>query len=165
MGTMRRLLGAAMMGLLLTPAGAARAGALEDGFAAYNRGEYAEAVELFQLAAARHEAAAQFDLGQMYRKGLGVTQDHAEAARWYRLAAAQGHVAARYNLGLMYLEGLGVTRDQVRAYMWLDLSGEGGHPDGMEWRDKAAATMTPQQIEEARERVRECQMRESEDCD
>jgi uncharacterized protein len=162
---MQRWLWVAMMGLFLTPAGAARANPLEDGIAAYNRGDYAEAVELFQLAAARNEAAAQFDLGQMYRKGLGVTQDHAEAVGWYRLAAAQGHIAAQYNLGLMYLEGLGVTQDQIRAYIWLDLSGEGGHPDGIEWRDKVAASMTPHQIEEARKMERECQLRGLGDCD
>ena len=31
-------------------------------------------------------AAAQFDLGFMYRNGEGVPQDNGEALRWYRLA-------------------------------------------------------------------------------
>ncbi len=32
------------------------------------------------------DAAAQFDLGFMYRNGEGVPQDNGEALRWYRLA-------------------------------------------------------------------------------
>ena len=154
------------MGLFLVLAvGGVWADPLDDGFAAYIRGDYADAVESFQLAAAQGEVAAQFNLGQMYRKGLGVTQDLVEAVRWYRLAAVQGHAAGQYNLGLMYREGLGVTQDHVRAYMWLDLSSTGGHPDGTKWRDMVAAKMTPQQIEEAQKMARECQLRKVEACD
>ena len=40
--------------------------------------------------AAKGEASAQFNLGLMYAKGQGVTQDYAEAVRWYRKAADQG---------------------------------------------------------------------------
>ena len=41
-------------------------------------------------AAAQGDAAAQFNLGNMYKDGRGVRQDDAEAVRWYRQAAAQG---------------------------------------------------------------------------
>ena len=33
---------------------------------------------------------AQFELGNMYGNGRGVTQDYAEAMKWFRLAAEQG---------------------------------------------------------------------------
>lgn len=40
-------------------------------------------------------ANAQYSLGRMYRKGLGVPQDHREAAKWLRRAADQGNVLAQ----------------------------------------------------------------------
>jgi TPR repeat protein len=53
---------------------------------------------------------AQYNLGVLYDKGRGVSQDYAEAARWYRLAADQEHAWAQYNLGVLYREGHGVPR-------------------------------------------------------
>jgi TPR repeat protein len=53
-------------------------------------------------AAEQGDASAQFNLGQIYRKGKGVAQNDAEAAKWYRKAAEQGHVKAQYNLGVSY---------------------------------------------------------------
>jgi TPR repeat protein len=60
--------------------------------------DYAEAVQLYRLAAAQGHALAQNNLGYMFSKGQGVAQDRAEAIRWYRLAAAQGHAQAKTNL-------------------------------------------------------------------
>ncbi len=34
-------------------------------------------------------AVAQYNLGFMYRKGQGVTQDYAQAHMWYNLAASR----------------------------------------------------------------------------
>ena len=41
-------------------------------------------------AAERGDAQAQFNLGVMYDKGRGVSQDDAEAFKWYRQAAERG---------------------------------------------------------------------------
>ena len=54
---------------------------------------------------------AQNNLGWMYDKGLGVTQDYVEAVKWYRKAAEQGHADGQNNLGVMYLEGTGVDKN------------------------------------------------------
>ena len=56
----------------------------------------AEAVRWYRLAAEQGHASAQFNLGLMYARGLGVSEDDAEAVRWYRLAAEQGHASAQY---------------------------------------------------------------------
>jgi TPR repeat protein len=61
------------------------------------------------------DAVAQYNLGQMYYKGQGVTRNYAEAAKWFRKAAEQGLAEAQYNLGVMYREGEGVTRDYAEA--------------------------------------------------
>ena len=56
--------------------------------------DYAEAMQLYRLAAAQGHAVAQKMLGDMFRSGEGVVRDKAEAVKWYRLAAAQGSANA-----------------------------------------------------------------------
>ncbi len=68
----------------------------DEGVAAYKRGDYATALHEFRRLAEQGDAKAQFMLGNMYRKGLGVPQDHARAARWYRKAAEQGVAKAQF---------------------------------------------------------------------
>ncbi|MDA9250071.1 SEL1-like repeat protein, partial [bacterium] len=59
------------------------------GLAAAQAGDYATALQEWTPLANQGDASAQYNLGQMYRVGQGVLQDHEEAARWYRLAADQ----------------------------------------------------------------------------
>jgi TPR repeat protein len=66
------------------------AGPIEDGVAAYERGDYATALQLFRPSAEGGDAIAQFNLGIMYNNGFGVPQDNATALKWFGLAAAQG---------------------------------------------------------------------------
>ena len=72
-------------------------------------------------------AAAQFDLGIMYRTGDGVPKDAVEAVKWYRLAAEQGNAKAQTNLGLMYANGDGVPKDQTEAVKWYRKAAEQGN--------------------------------------
>src|SRR5687767_12520940 len=81
------------------------AGPLEDGVAAYDRGDYATALQFLRPLAERGLAYAQFNLGVMYERGRGVPQDYAKAAKWFRLAAEQGEVIPQLNLAYMYLDG------------------------------------------------------------
>jgi TPR repeat protein len=76
----------------------------------------------------REDVESQFEQGQRFEKGEGVTQDDARAATYYLKAAAHGHAAAQYNLGLMYGRGRGVTRDGDNARQWLRHAAEQGHP-------------------------------------
>ena len=50
-----------------------------------------EAVKWFQKAAEQGPAEAQFNLGQMYHKGEGVSQDEVESYAWYLLAKVNGN--------------------------------------------------------------------------
>jgi len=74
---------------------AALAGPLEDGMAAYNRGDYAPAMQLFRPLAKQGNARAQAIIGAMYRKGQGVAKSSAHAFMWLSLAAARGDADAR----------------------------------------------------------------------
>jgi hypothetical protein len=68
----------------------ANAAPIDDAIAAYERGDYAQTLKIFRSLVAQGDANAQFNLGVMYYKGQGVTQDYKEAVKWYRLATAQG---------------------------------------------------------------------------
>lgn len=57
-------------------AGPAFAGAVEDGVAAYERGDYATALQLFRRLADQGDAEAQYNLGFVYDQGQGLTQDY-----------------------------------------------------------------------------------------
>ncbi len=122
---MRRILTGLVLILMLT--GGAAAGPLEDGIAAYERGDYATALRLWRPLAEQGNAFLQYNLGLMYTKGQGVPRDHAEAIKWYRLAAEQGYAAAQSNLGLMYEKGRGVPQDYAEAAKWYRLAAEQGY--------------------------------------
>ncbi len=77
--------GAVTVGLGLAPT--AHAGPLEDGWAAYDKGDHATAVRLYKLAADQGNAEAQAILGAMYGNGTGVAQDYILAHMWLNLAA------------------------------------------------------------------------------
>ena len=55
------------------------------------------ALKWFRKAADQGDASAQDNLGVMYSKGQGVTQDYVEVHMWFNLAAAQGNDHARKN--------------------------------------------------------------------
>lgn len=131
------------------------AGPFEDAGVAYDRGDYATAIRLYRQMAEQGNGNAQFGLGTMYEKGLGVAQDYVEAANWYRRAANQGHPTAQFNLGSMYDSGRGVARDEVLAHTWLNLSVAQGNKDAANNRDIVARRMTPAQLAEARKLARE----------
>lgn len=76
--------------------------------------------------AAKGVARAQFDLGFMYDRGLGVSQDYKEAASWYRKAAEQGNAPAQFYLGQMYDIGKSVPQDYREAASWYRKSAEQG---------------------------------------
>ena len=99
---------------------------------------------------------AQFNLGQMYRRGDGVPQDDKTAVKWYTLAAEQGNADAQSNLGVMYGMGQGIIRDNVYAHMWGNLAASNGNENGGKLRDFLAELMTPSQIENAERLAREC---------
>lgn len=67
----------------------------DDGKAAYNKGDYAQAIKIWGALATLGNADAQNNLGVMYVMGIGVTRDDQEALKWFRLAAAQGMEPAK----------------------------------------------------------------------
>jgi TPR repeat protein len=139
---------------VLLSASSALAGALEDCAAAFDRQDYAAALQLCRPLAEQGDARAQTGLGGLYYNGQGIQQDYAEAAKWARKAAEQGYASAQAYLGIMYWNGQGVPQDAVLAYMWLNLAAA-QEPGAVGRRDVAASQMTPEQIAEAQRLARE----------
>ncbi len=61
--------------------------AMENGWQAYVKGDYASALRDFRVKAQRGDVSAEYNLGVMYETGQGVEQDDVEAFIWYSRAA------------------------------------------------------------------------------
>ena len=70
---LKQLVAGVVVAVTLT--GAAVAGSLQDGMAAYSRGEYDEALRLWKQLAEEGLAIAQYNLGVMYATGRGVPRE------------------------------------------------------------------------------------------
>ena len=92
------------------------------------------------------DAEAQNNLGVMYKKGLGVSEDYAEAVKWYRLAADQGYGYAQGNLGVMYHDGRGVPQDYGEAFAWFSVAAAFGDANAANNRDIVAGELTREQL-------------------
>ena len=124
--TMRRIAATLTVVALLFSAGSAWAD-FDDGLAAYQRGDYATALQEWRPLAEQGDALAQQYLGNMYATGRGVPENDAEAVKWYGKAAAQGHASAQFSLGLMYFNGEGVTENDAEAVKWFRKAAEQGY--------------------------------------
>ena len=111
--------------LAILAAGLARAD-FKTGLDAYQRADYATALQEWRPLAEKGDANAQYNLGLLYNQGLGVQQDFKAAADWYRKAAEQGNSNAQYNLGVMGSTGQGVPKDPSQAMKWYLKAAEKG---------------------------------------
>ncbi|MEC7786519.1 MAG: tetratricopeptide repeat protein [Nitrospinota bacterium] len=94
---------------------------------AYNKGNYKTSAKLILPLAKKGLAKAQYNLGVMYEKGIGVEKNLNQAKKWFQFAAEQGLAKAQYNLGLMYGKGKGVEKDYSQAIKWMTLAADQGN--------------------------------------
>jgi uncharacterized protein len=88
------------------------------GSAAYSRGDYAAALQIWKSLADHGSQSAQYSIGELYARGQGVPQDDREAVKWYRMAAYRGYVPAQSRLAAIYDDGRGVPRSLSKAMKW-----------------------------------------------
>ena len=81
----------------------------------------------YRRAAKRGYASAQYNLGQCYKNGEGVTQDDTQAVYWFRKAAEQGLSSAQNALGICYKNGKGVTQNYAQAAIWFHKAANQGN--------------------------------------
>jgi TPR repeat protein len=87
---------------------------------------FAEEVRQYQSGADQGDANAEYELGQMYARGWGVTQDFAQANYWYQKAAGQGFTKAIYAVGCQYYYGDGVLQSYSEALVWFHRAADQG---------------------------------------
>jgi len=152
------------LAILLGSGGVSWSVDLQKGLEAYKNKDYATALHELKPLAEQGYADAQYNLGQMYRRGQGVQPADKTAVKWYRLSAEQGHAFAQTNLGVMYAKGQGVIQDNVHAQMWGNLGASNGNTIGGKLRDMVARKMTPSQLEKAQDLAHECVRKKYKGC-
>jgi len=100
----------------------ASAQSVKAGIEAWQKADYARAVEIWRPLAENGDADAEFNLGQAYRLGRGVKIDLGSAQTWLERAASQDHLDAQTTLGLL-LFGNG---NQAEGAKWLKQAAEKG---------------------------------------
>ncbi len=74
----------------------------------------------------RQPPPVQYELGQVYRKALGVDENLALAKIFYKLAAERNHPKAQTMLGYMHRNGIGTEVDLEKAVSWYQRAAEQG---------------------------------------
>ncbi len=108
-----------------------------------------KAAELITGAAEAGLAEAQYRLGMMRRRGLGMPADYADAAAWLRRAADQGHALAHARLAAMYLDGVGVKRDAIEAYVLFSVAATKGVSSARPRRNQAKRKLSVKDLARA----------------
>ena len=125
------------------------------GYLLFNKNE-SERIAQIRKKAEAGDAAAQFQLGQLYIRGnirAGLERDDEQAAQWLRKAAEQAHQPAQYVLGV-FCQSAG---DDVGAYVWLSIVASRTNDLAAQLRDATADQMTEAQLAEARQMIGELQ--------
>jgi TPR repeat protein len=84
-----------------------------------------QAIDWLRKAAAQGHGDAEFQLGQIYEFGFGVTPDDGEALSWYHRASEHGSAAAQRMIGDHYRRGRGVQADELEAVRWYQRAATG----------------------------------------
>jgi len=100
---------------------------LEDGKAAFLKGEYQKAYALLLPLADIGDTFAQTNIGYMLSQGLGVEKNEKEAIKWYEKAALKGDSNAQFNIGSMCETGRGIEQNYEKALEWYSKSAEQGN--------------------------------------
>ncbi len=85
------------------------------GLDALDRGDYGVALREFRPLAEGGNARAEYRLGTMLAKGLGVPRDYKQSVQWLNKAAMRGNAHAQNDLGVLYDLGRGVAVDPKAA--------------------------------------------------
>ena len=97
---------------------------VKQGVDAWEQGDYESAIKQWREPALKGDADAQFNLGQAYKLGRGVTMDLETAQDWFRRAAEQGHRQAIDNYGLILFQ----TNKREEAMPFIKASAARGEP-------------------------------------
>ena len=124
----------------------------------------ARALELYTASAQQDFPYAAYELGKMYRDGIGCEKDAEASEQWYRQAFVgfleleqQSHDnKLQYRIGWMLLHGVGTGKDEAAARTWFEQASKLDNPHAqyqlarMIFNDPSS---TPEQTAQALERL------------
>ena len=115
--------------------------------------DYNKALLYYEVSARQNDLSSYYNLGEMYKKGLGVGQDMNKAINYYKYAATQNYGPAQYMLGVIHANGEGVSRDIYKAFAWFQLAEEQGLTIAEEAKEKLEKNMSLSDLDMARRQV------------
>jgi len=102
------------------------------GVAAAQEGDYAVAYCIWKPLADLGHAEAQYRLGWLYAKGLGLAVNEATAIYWWKQAAGLSHADSLFRLGWAYEHGEGAEKDMAQAMSYYLQAARHGQEDAIE---------------------------------
>lgn len=125
------------------------------GWAAFEQGNYQEALTIFKSLADGGNTNMQVLVGNMYDYGQGVPQDDVQALQWYLMAASKGNSKGQYQAANLYFNSPNVPKNTIEAYRWASLAAKGPAGDRTTiWAQQMisvlTANMTDDEIDDAK---------------
>jgi TPR repeat protein len=114
--------------VVLTQAQAKKAS--QDGYIAYQSGQYKKAVALWMSAAKAGNATAQFNLALQYVSGVEVEISQEQAMYWFNKAMQQGYAAAYERVGILHEEGTFFPTSEQEAFHYYKQASDIGDASG-----------------------------------
>jgi len=91
-----------------------------------------QAFILLNRAATSDDPEAQYELGRLYERGIGVKQDVRRALKLYLKSAEANYADALNDIGFLHFQGgLGIKRDQRMALIFFGRAADLRHPQAM----------------------------------
>lgn len=121
--------------------------------------DYTQAAEWYRKAAEQNHHLAQFNLGQMFAHGHGVTVDDATASMWIRRAADGGDAGAQFDLGNRCQRDSRNTAEsaaaesRIEAYKWYRLAAAQGYGVSQNSCDAVTRSMSREEVSEGNQRA------------
>jgi TPR repeat protein len=125
------------------------------GWAAFEQGNYEEALKIFKTQAEAGNTNMQVLVGNMYDYGQGVPQDDVQALQWYLMAASKGDIKGQYQAANLYFSSPTVPKNNIEAYRWASLAAKGPAGDrtaiwSQQMLSVLTANMTEDEIDDAK---------------
>ena len=89
---------------------------------------------------------AAYELGRLYRYGVGLDIDGSEAFKWFRIGAQSGHPRCQNIMGGIYEEGIGTEPDMAKAYFWYALASLNGDSEAVIGRARVMSELSPAEL-------------------
>ena len=89
--------------------------------------------EWYMEAAWDGDVDAQYSLGYLYERGIGVEIDKIRAVQWLEEAAKNKHIDAQFRLGLLLISAIEENRDLEKGKYWINKAAENGNEVAIEF--------------------------------